>query len=157
MDRTVKTRKQRKPCNSDRVCSDHFVDGQPTVTHPFLELKLVYEKQTPQPRREIFKRPVQTEKAKKHIAAETVQTQSPFRTPPSENQEQHPEFPLEHQYCLLPGREKCGGCLYKVILIQKYQKKIKYLVGQNRKLKTRKTPFKWRIIKSDHKMNFFTG
>ena len=105
-----------KPCDSDRVCSDHFVDGEPTVTYPFPELKLGYEKQIPQPRRKIFKHPALPKKAKKHIAAETVQTSSPFRTPPRENQEQHSEFPLEHQYCLLLGREKCGGCVYKDIV-----------------------------------------
>ena len=76
-----------KPCDSDRVCSDHFVDGEPTVTYPFPELKLGYEKQIPQPRRKIFKHPALPKKAKKHIAAETVQTSSPFRTPPRENQE----------------------------------------------------------------------
>ena len=77
-----------KPCNSDRVCSDHFDDGEPTVTHPFPELKLGYKKQIPQPRRKIFKHPVPLKEAKKHIAAETVQT-SPFTTPPDKNQEQH--------------------------------------------------------------------
>ena len=106
------------------MCSDHFVDGKPTVTHPFPEIKLYYEKQIPQPRRKVFKHPVPLKKAKKHIAAETVQTLSPFRTPPLENQEQHPEFPSEHQYCLLPDREKCGVCVYnKAILIQKYLEK----------------------------------
>ena len=100
------------------MCSDHFVDGEATVTHPFPELKLGYEKQIPQPKKKIFKHPVPPKKAKKHIAAETVQTSSPFRTPARENQEQHPEFPSEHQYCLLPGREKCDGCVYKDILIQ---------------------------------------
>ena len=58
---------------------------------------------------------------------------------------------------MFAGREKCGGCVYRDILIQKYQKKIKYLVGQNRKLNTRKTPFTWRLIKSDHKISFFIG
>ena len=105
-----------KPCDSDRVCSDHFVDGEPTVTRPFPELKLGYEKQIPQTRRKLFKHPVLPRKAKKHIAAETVQTSSPFRTPPRENQQQHPEFLSKHQYCLLPGREKCGGCVCKDIV-----------------------------------------
>ena len=112
-----------KPGDSDRVCSNHFADGEPTVTHPFRELKLGYEKQIPQPSRKIFKHPVPPKEAKKHIAAEIVQTSSQFRTPPRENQEQHPEFPSEHQYYLFPGCEKCGGCVYKDILIQKCQKK----------------------------------
>ena len=65
--------------------------GWATRTECFLDdhLKLGYEKQIPQPRRKIFKHPVPPKKAKKHIAVETVQTSSPFRTPPRENQEQH--------------------------------------------------------------------
>ena len=132
------------------MCSNNFVDGEPTVTHPFRELKLGYEKQIPQPSRKIFKHPVPPKEAKKHITAEIVQTSSQFRTPPRENQEQHPDFPSEHQYYLLPGCEKCGGCVYKDILIQKYQKKIKYLVRQNRKLNIQKIPFTSRPIKSDN-------
>ena len=57
----------------------------------------------------------------------------------------------------MPGREKCGGCVCKDILRQKYLRKIKYLVGQNRKLNTAKNPFPWRLSKSDHKVNFFAG
>ena len=87
-----------KPCDSNRVCSDHFVDGEVTVTHPFPELKLGYEKQILQPRRKIFKYPVPLKKAKKDIPAETVQISSPFRTPQLEHQEQHPEFPMKHQF-----------------------------------------------------------
>ena len=68
------------------MCSDNFVDGEATVIHPFPELKLGYEKQIPQPRRKIFKHSVPPKKAKKHIAAKTVQTSSPFRTPARENQ-----------------------------------------------------------------------
>ena len=109
-----------KPSDSDRVCSDHFFDGEPTVTHLFPELKLRYEKQIPQPRRKIFKHFVPPKKAKKYIAAETIQTSSPFRIPPRENQEEHPEFSSEHQSCLLPDGEKCGGFVYKDILIEKY-------------------------------------
>ena len=86
-----------KSCDSDRVCSDHFVDSELTVSHPSPKLKHGYVKQTPQPRRQIFKHPAPPRKAKKHIAAETVQTSSPCRTLPRENQEQNPEFPSEHQ------------------------------------------------------------
>ena len=104
---------------------------------------------------ELVKLPVPPKKTKKHIAEETAQTSPPFRTPLRKNQEQHPEFPPENQYFLLPGREKCGGCICKGLLIQKYQKKkIKYLVEQNRKPNTRKTPFTWRLIKCDQN-NFF--
>ena len=75
-----------------------------------------------------MKHPVLPKKSKNYIAGETIETSPPFRTPPHENQE-HPGFPPEHQHCLLPGRGKCGDCVYKDILLQKYQKKVKYLVG----------------------------
>ena len=52
----------------------------------------------------------------------------------------------------MPGREKCGSCVYKYILIQKYKKKNKYLVRQNKR-NSRKTPFTRRLIKRDHEMN----
>ena len=109
-----------KPCDSDRVCSDHFVDG----CTPIPRIKTWLWKTDTATEKKDIQGPHSTKKAKKHIAAETVQTSSPFRTPTRENQEQHPEFPSEHQYCLLPGHEKCGGCVYKDILIQKYQKKL---------------------------------
>ena len=80
-------------------------------------------KKKTQPKRELVKLPVPPKKTKKQIAEETAQTSPPFRTPPRKNQEQHPEFPPENQYFLLPSREKCGGCICKGLLIQKHQKK----------------------------------
>ena len=109
-----------------------------------------------QPRREAVKNPVPPKKPKKYIASETAQASPPIGIPLLENQGQHPRFPTEHHYFLLTEREKCGSCVYKDMLIQKYQKK-KILVGLNRKLNIRKTPFTWRLIKSDHKINFLLG
>ena len=109
-----------------------------------------------QPRREAVKNPVPPKKPKKYIASETAQASPPIGIPLLENQGQHPRFPTEHHYSLLTEREKCGSCVYKDMLIQKYQKK-KILVGLNRRLNIRKTPFTWRLIKSDHKINFLLG
>ena len=83
------------------MCSNHFADGEPTVTHLFAELKLCYEKQMLKLRKEITKHHILPQRAKKYIAEETVQTSPPFRTPPHENQEHYPEFPPKHRYCLL--------------------------------------------------------
>ena len=102
--------------------SDHFVDAGPTVTQLFPQLKLSYEKQIPKPRKEIIKHPALPKNAKKHVTEETVQNSPPIRTPPRKNQEHHPELPLKHQYCLLPVRENCRGCVYKAKLIEKYEK-----------------------------------
>ena len=71
-----------KSCDRGKVRSDHFVDGEPTITHPFPKLKLGYEKEILQPRRESHKHPVPPKKAKKHIAAETIQTSPRFGNPP---------------------------------------------------------------------------
>ena len=112
--------------------SDHFVDGEPTVTQLFPQLKLNYENQIPKPRKEIMKHPVLPKNAKKHVTEETVQTSPPIRTPPRKNLQHHPELPLKHQYWLLPGREKCGGCVYKAVSIQKYQKAESLIQGKLR-------------------------
>ena len=112
--------------------SDHFVDGEPAVTQLFPLLKLNYEKQIPKPRKEIIKHPVLPKNAKKHVTEETGQTSPPIRTPPRKNQQHHPELPLKHQHWLLPGREKCGGCVYKAVSIQKYQKAESLIQGKLR-------------------------
>ena len=44
---------------------------------------------------------------------------------------------------------------YKDILIQKYQKK--YVSSRTKKLNASKTPFTWRLIKSEHEVNCFVG
>ena len=43
------------PVESDRVCSEHFVDRVPTEKHPNPELKLGYEQKTVKSRRPIVK------------------------------------------------------------------------------------------------------
>ena len=106
------------------MCSVHFIDGVPTVRLPFQEPKLGYDKKIPQPRKDIVKHPVGQKKTKKHIAEETVQASPPFRNSTRNKQKRYPEFPPKHQYCLLPGRKKCSGYVYKEILIQKYHKKL---------------------------------
>ena len=89
-------------------------------------------------RRQLVKHPVPPKNAKKYIAEETAQTSPPFRIPPYKNQEQHPEFPPEHQYCLLPGREKCGSFVYKDIdtniekISMKVDKKVNLISGKLR-------------------------
>ena len=69
-----------KPWYSNTIFSNHFVEGEPTVTHPLVEIKLDYEKQIPQPKMMIVKHLVPPKKAKKHNTEETVQTSPPLRT-----------------------------------------------------------------------------
>ena len=56
-----------KPCGNDRVCSEHFVDGIPTVENPNPTLKLGYDLNKAKPRRTLFKEPI-PKKTKKTLS-----------------------------------------------------------------------------------------
>ena len=43
-----------KPCDSDTACKYHFADGESTVSHRYLELKVGYKEKILQARREMF-------------------------------------------------------------------------------------------------------
>ena len=47
------------PGYSDRVCSIHFIDGILAAANPVPTLHLVYEKEVPKSRRELFYQPLQ--------------------------------------------------------------------------------------------------
>ena len=66
--------KERKPRGNDRVCSEHFVDGIPTVENPNPTLKLGYELKQTKPRRTLFREPL-TKKPKK-LPASSASTPS---------------------------------------------------------------------------------
>lgn len=64
--RVNKDKSEWKPCPSDRVCSEHFVDKVPTVTHPDPSLKMGYEiPQKMKSRRKLFRHPPLPPKLKK--------------------------------------------------------------------------------------------
>ena len=46
LNRVKSDKSEWKPCGNDRVCSEHFVDGIPTVENPNLTLKLGFAKQS---------------------------------------------------------------------------------------------------------------
>ena len=56
--RINKDKSEWKPCSSDRVCSEHFVDGIPTAAHPDPSLKMGYDVPSKKSRRELFCHPV---------------------------------------------------------------------------------------------------
>ena len=70
-----------KPCNSDRVCSDHFEGGEPTLTHPDPTKNLGYDlKKTIKPRRKLFKRaPVQKKRKVSNTDFEKSSQDIPFK------------------------------------------------------------------------------
>ena len=57
--REGKNKTNWKPCGSDRVCSNHFVDSVPTPANPDPTINIGYEKTTRKQasRREFFRRP----------------------------------------------------------------------------------------------------
>ena len=77
MERTVERRKIPQPCDSDRICSDYFVDGESTVKTPIPRTKTRLWKKISELRREIVKYSVPKKKAEKHIADKTFQTSPP--------------------------------------------------------------------------------
>ena len=162
-----------EPCNSDRVCSEHFVDGELTVANPNPTLKLSYELIVSQPRRELFKHPVI--KRKKHNSADKPITTSATSCSFSKAELTSP-LPLgtypdlsspvssDHSYCAAGETLKCNTCTYKDSLIASYNNALQRLTKENQKLKREKllrtnsnVPFSWTKIGSDRKMNFYTG
>ena len=148
--RVTADNKEWKPCGNDRVCSEHFVDGIPTVENPNPTLKLGYELKQTKPRRTLFREPL-TKKPKK-LPASSTSTQSTYHTtatisgavmsPPPSPSLSCPDFssPVsEHSYCTRNNPIKCESYDYKDILINSsYRKKLEQLARENRLLKREK-------------------
>eukprot|EP00795_Rhopilema_esculentum_P006577 gene6577-12113_t len=66
--REKKGKKSWSPCNSDRVCSAHFIDGIPTAANSDPVLEMGYTKpQEPRPRKKVERKPF-VEKGKNQVA-----------------------------------------------------------------------------------------
>ena len=87
---------------------------------------------------------------------------SPPSSPPHNDLSSEHNY-CEHNYCFGEQSIKCHSCETKDHLIQALNRKVALLTLQARKLKQKafqkpKTPpFSWTTIKSDFKMNFYTG
>ena len=159
------------PKASDRVCSQHFVDNIPTVANPDPNLNLGYEKVIPKPRRTLFREPFH--KKRKGIADSSSSQISPLQSSPSNSVVAScPVTPDKtpvstdhnHNYSLSSTGELCPGCKDKNDVIQSVLKRLEGLKIENRRLKqdrarsiSLKPTFSIKKIKSDQKMNFYTG
>lgn len=56
-----------KPGDSDRVCSNHFQDGEPTLANPLPTMGLGYERKLPTPRRKLDRNPYMPKKRKHKV------------------------------------------------------------------------------------------
>lgn len=171
-----------QPTKSDRVCSEHFVDKLPTKENPDPSINLGYDLKTntKSRRRTLFRHPPP---CKEDIPGPSTTVNSdpcPIETelfvntgPPTQTindvEMMSPQFlsptSSEHSYAFTPSTRPCASCLDKSNLITSLVGKIKALtVTQKRsKAKARDSAFKkssnftWTKIKTDQKMNYYTG
>jgi len=119
------------PCGSDRVCSQHFIDGMPTVSNPNPTLNLGYNNLQSKPKRRVLFRskPKNSDSTSSTINTASSVLLSPPRSPsqsspPSEtlirtliHQTHHHSLmtPPDHDYVtpLLTKREQCKTCEIK--------------------------------------------
>ena len=174
--RVTADNKEWKPCGNDRVCSEHFVDGIPTVENPNPTVKLGYELKQTKPRQTLFREPL-TKKPKKlpAISASTQSTNhttdttsgAAFMSLPPSPLLSCPDFssPISgYSYCTRNNPIKCQSCHYNDVLISSYKNKLEQLTRENRLLKrerflkkSKDMPFSWTFVKTDKKLNFYTG
>lgn len=164
-----------EPSKSDRVCSDHFVDKIPTEAHPIPTLNLGYlpfNAPATVPRRPLFRKPMSSSAPKKPKKAledipEVSIVLNETANPPVNSQNCPIFSPFsspDHEYSLYPGATKCNSCIDKNNVIKSLSKKVAALTLQNNKIKKKSnkihqegTAFNWMKIKTDKKMNFYTG
>ena len=159
MKRVMEKSKKWLPTESDRVCSLHFADGQPILANPIPSLNLGYDVKAIKPRR-IVKHappyPTLSKKQKLDMKEQATQNET----------ELIPDAVVEHFCCIKPGMSECSGCISKRNLIVSMADKLKSMTLQMKKLKlactpinfvNNWTPMTWRKIKTDRKMNFYTG
>ena len=166
------------PKPSDRVCSDHFIDQIPTEAHPDPTLHLGYDVvPVTTPRRALFRQSCSGRKRQKVSAVQTHSASTvsipplpladiSISQPSSSTEPALPDYGpvLDYSYSLPAGVQLCPGCVDKNDVIDSLSKKVSLLKIDNQQLKrekilaaTSKSFFSWRKIKSDAKMNFYTG
>ena len=93
-----------------------------------------------------------------HVSSTPASSSTPFLSPSSS-----PPTQNEHDYCFGKHSVKCHSCETKDHVIEALRRKVAALTLQARKLKDKASqkpknpPFSWTLIKSNLKMNFYTG
>ena len=151
-------KKEWNPCPSDRVCSLHFVNGEPTPENPDPVYQLGYEKIVTTPRRELFRHPLN----KKRKRAEESNEGESLLFEADTSHLHHNQIYFNYEHDSTPeGKQRCLACKDKNDVIFSMAQKIAKLSLENRRLrKSRplgKLTFSWTYIKTDKKMNFYTG
>ena len=157
------------PCGSDRVCSDHFVDGIPTFENPNPSLKLGYEIKERKKRRLIFKHDRQPGNSRIQEAdEEPVNKKAPqlqedvFALADGDIMEE--VEPKKSPATISSISKDCKSCSIKKTLVETQNEEIHKLcnrlkqvkIAYKRECQTAK-PFSITDIKTDEKLNFYTG
>ena len=149
------------PRPSDRVCSKHFVDGEPTCANPYPTLELGYDFKQLIPRRKIFRELDQATKRKKR-AVSPVTCSSPMSVSEDEVSILSSTLSADHSYCAPKNSASCLSCQDKREVIKSLTKKMASMSVEIKHLKSRKETyenknFTWKKIKNDKKVLFYTG
>jgi hypothetical protein len=155
------------PTPTHSVCSLHFVDGIPTPSHPDPTLHMGYNLPAIKQRRELFRKPYAKRRKTSVSLADHGATSSHGVLPVGMNEsatESQPPTQLsscsDHSYAASP-QVRCLVCVDKGNLIHSLVDKINKLTLKCKITKRDKTVrssvFTWRKIKSDKKMNFYSG
>ena len=163
--REGKNKTNWKPCGSDRVCSNHFVDSIPTPANPDPTINMGYEQTTRKQasRRELFRRPLTLNL--KPVTTGTSDEDIPSSSEAASTSPLLSPVLSDHSYIKTPNSQVCcHTCSDKSNLIESLVDKINML---NLKIKrgnrvnmfnsVKSSVFTWRKIKTDLKMNFYTG
>ena len=141
------------PRPSDRVCSDHFVNKIPTTEHPDPTLSLDYTCSSTKSRRQlVYQQPILKQKRKYSSTETPVSCEASLSASIT-----------DHNYSLSSVDQRCMACINKNCVIQSMAKKKNAFSLENKKFKSNQIlskkviPFTWQRIKSNEKMNLYTG
>ena len=172
MKREAENKAKWEPKESDRVCSEHFVDGTPTLINPDPTLYLGYEVGKKGTRRALHRNLNQPQKRKRVKTQETsckydqnlsVDTScfSEDLAQPLGDLTTYSESMVDHDYFSnATTTETCLDCSYKGEMIFSLREKLKAQTIKLRKKAfygRKDGKFSYLKIKSDAKMKFYTG
>ena len=153
------------PGVSDRVCSAHFVDGIPTVANPDPTINMGYDVPPKNCRRTLLRIPPVEQHSIGNTISDDIDKAEPMEIEPSfVSSPASPPPSTDHSYTIVtPQTKLCQKCNDKTSLINSLVDKVNKLSIQtkratrDRMFNCKNSLFTWRKIKTDAKMNFYTG
>ena len=169
-----KTGKNWQPSEDDRVCSKHFVDGQPTVAHPCPTVDMGYNYQPKKHQVRAARKTRTTQKFTKYSPAEkkpkTEVDQTDVKGDSSGEAElkqtvvnMNKSIKHDHDYiyeCDCVENCVCSGCFKKQKVIDKLQLELEGLKTENALLRRQATKGRNvvdKFLKTDVKIRAYTG